>query len=177
MWNRLWKQQIKQWAAQFNSLNSATSESAFFLPDDATISFAMIFETHLSSEELRIYSHGLFSDAKLEETEDHLLVCQSCQDKLVLACQDEQRVKSAAGTQSANRLRSIHITEDGPIFAAMRRGAAGKRIARHWGRQLSGCQICSSVQEADEYLTESFWQMFPNHVCSKQCIDLNVSDT
>ena len=168
-------------AVQYHALsclNTATSESSLLFTDHATISFAMIFELHLSSEELRIYSHGLSSDAKLEETEDHLLICQSCQDKLVLACQDEQRVKLAADIQrSAKRLRSIHITEDGPIFSAMRRGAAGKRIARHWGRQLSGCQICSSVQEANKYLTESFQQMFPNHVCSKQCIDRKVSDT
>jgi hypothetical protein len=137
----------------------------------------MIFEPHPSREALRAYSCGLAVDRKLGEVEGHLFICQICQDKLVLASQDEQRVKSPDNVQRrANRLRSIHITEDGPIFAAMHKEVAGKWVALHWGRQLSGRRICGSVDEANEYLTESFQQMFPDHRCSEWCSDPNTSN-
>src|ERR1039458_9943785 len=58
----------------------------------------------------------------------------------------------------------------GPIFGAVHIGTDGKWLARHWGRQLDGGRICSSVDEADAYLMDSFWQMFPGHECSQQCL-------
>jgi hypothetical protein len=127
-------------------------------------------EVHPSSDEMEAYSLGLSSDADLEIVEEHLLVCERCQNELALTDQYIRAMKRAlASPQTGRRLRSIHITEDGPVFGAMHRGAHGKWIARHWGRQLEGGRISDSAEDANAYLMESFRQMFPEHVCSEQC--------
>ena len=108
--------------------------------------------------------------ADLEEGEDHLLICEPCQNELALTDQYGRAMKKAvASPQTRKRLRSIHITEDGPVFGAMHSGADGKWVVRHWGRNLAGGRICDSVEGANAYLMESFRQMFPEHVCSGQC--------
>ena len=127
-------------------------------------------ELHPSSDELEAYSLRLSSDADLEKVEEHLLVCERCQNELALTDQYVPAMKKAlASPQAARRLQSIHITEDGPVFGSIHSGADGKLIARHWGRQLDGGRICDSVEEANAYLMESFQQMFPEHVCSEKC--------
>jgi anti-sigma factor ChrR (cupin superfamily) len=72
----------------------------------------MVYEVHPSSEELEAYSLGQSSDTELEKTEEHLLICERCQDELALN-------NAAASSETGKRLRSVHITEDGPIFGAM----------------------------------------------------------
>lgn len=66
---------------------------------------------------------------------------------------------------------SAHFTEDGPIFGASHQRADGKWVARHWGRELQGEQVCDTVGEANAYLKESFRQMFPEHECAERCIE------
>ena len=128
----------------------------------ATIRVSMIQEVHPSFDELEAYSIGLSSDADLLKVEDHLLICKRCQNEFAL--------KTPTTVPDAGKwLRSVHLTEDGPIFGAMHSRADGKWVARHWGKQLDGCQICDSLEEANQYLTESFCQMFPEHLCSEQC--------
>ena len=130
----------------------------------------MVYEPHPSSEELEAYSLGMSSEADLERAEEHLLICERCQDELALTDQYVQAMKKAtASPVSGRRLRSVHITEDGPIFGSMHSKADGKWLARHWGRQLDGGRTCDSVEEANAYLMESFRQMFPEHVCSERC--------
>jgi hypothetical protein len=121
----------------------------------------MVQAGHSSSEELEAYALGRSSDADLEKVEEHLLICERCQDELALS--------KAASSEAGKRLRSVHITEDGPVFGAMHGRADGKWVARHWGRQLDGSYVCDSVDEANAYLRESFRQMFPEHLCSGQC--------
>ena len=123
----------------------------------------MVQEVHPESDELEAYALGLSTDANLEKVEEHLLLCLRCQNELTMQ-------KAVAAPDNRRRLRSIHITEDGPIFGAMHCGADGKWIARHWGRQLDGRRVCDSVEEANAYLTESFRQMFPEHLCARQCL-------
>jgi hypothetical protein len=127
-------------------------------------------QVHSSSDELEAYSLGLSSDGNLEKVEEHLLICERCQNELTLTDQYIRAMKGAlASPQGGRRLRSVHITEDGPVFGAMHDGAEGKYVARHWGRQLDGGRTCDSAEEANAYLMESFRQMFPEHVCSEQC--------
>jgi hypothetical protein len=133
---------------------------------------SMVYGPHPSSEELEAYAIGLLLEAELEKVEEHLLICERCQNELALADQYIQAMKKATVSPVAGRrLRSIHITEDGPVFGARHSGGDGKWLARHWGRQLDGGRICDSVEEANAYLMESFWQMFPEHVCSDRCRD------
>ena len=131
---------------------------------------AMVQEVHFSPDELEAYSLGLSSDADLEKVEEHLLICERCQNELALTDQYGRAMRKAVSSpQTGKRLRSIHITKDGPVFGAMHSGADGKWVARHWGRQLDGGRICDSVEGANAYLMESFQQMFPEHVCLEQC--------
>jgi hypothetical protein len=130
----------------------------------------MDYELHPSFEVLEAYAIGLSSDTALQNVEEHLLICERCQDELALTDKYVQAMKTALSSpETGRRLRSIHITEDGPIFAAIHCEAEGKWVARHWGRVLNGYRICDSVEDANVYLTESFWQMFPEHVCSEEC--------
>jgi hypothetical protein len=105
---------------------------------------------------------------------EHLLTCERCQNELALTDRYIQAMKRAAASPEINRrLRSIHITEDGPIFGTMHQREDGKWLARHWGKQIDGWRVCDSVEAAYEYLRESFHQMFPEHVCSEKCAVLN----
>jgi hypothetical protein len=133
----------------------------------------MIEEVHLSPTELVAYALGLPSNADLEQVELHLVICEVCQEELTLAVRylrAKEKVGAPSGT--AGRLRSLHFTMDGPIIGAMHSDGDGKWIARQWGRELDGARICDSVKEAHAYLMESFWQMFPEHVCLKRCLQL-----
>lgn len=130
----------------------------------------MIPEAHPSSVDLEAYSLGRASDAGLQNVEEHLLTCERCQNELALTDQYIQAMKKVLASPSGvRRLRSVHITEDGPIFGAIHLQTNGKWMARHWGRQLDGGRICDSVEDANGYLMESFEQMFPEHICSEQC--------
>jgi hypothetical protein len=130
----------------------------------------MVYEPHPSSEELEAYSLGMSPEADLERAEEPLLICERCQNELALTDQYVQAMKKAtASPVSGRRLRSVHITEDRPIFGSMHSKADGKWLARHWGRQLDGGRTCDSVEEANAYLMESFRQMFTEHVCSERC--------
>jgi len=130
----------------------------------------MVPKVHPSSDELEAYALGLSSDADLENVEKHLLICERCQNDLALTDQYSLAMEEAAATlKTVKRLRSIHLTEDGPIFGAMHCGADGKWVVRNWGRQLAGFHICDSLEEANAYLIDSFRQMFPEHFCSEDC--------
>lgn len=122
----------------------------------------MVREGHPASAELEAYALGTSSTATLEKVEEHLRFCERCQKELAMQ-------NAIAAPHNRRRLRSIHITEDGPLFGATHKRADGKWIARHWGGQLDGRRICDSVKEATDYLTESFHQMFPEHVCAGRC--------
>lgn len=136
----------------------------------ASILGSMVQAVHPASDELKAYSFGLLSDADSCKIEEHLLTCVLCQQETAFMDQEGVR-RAAASAQSFKPLRSIHITEDGPIFGAIHCTNDGRWVARHWGRQLDGGRVCGSVEAADEYLTESFQQMFPEHQCTRQCRD------
>jgi hypothetical protein len=76
---------------------------------------------------------------------------------------------ASASRMTGTQLRSIHLTEDGPIFGAVHNNADGKWEARNWGKELNGSRVCDSIDDANAYLIESFQQMFPDHVCTAPC--------
>ena len=127
---------------------------------------------HPSCDDLETYSIGRSPNA--DKIGEHLLTCERCQNELALTDRYIQAMKKAAASpEEYRRLRSIHITDDGPIFGTMREREDRKWLARHWGKQIDGWRICDSVEEGNEYLRESFDQMFPEHVCSEKCAVLN----
>ena len=62
---------------------------------------SMVRGVHPSSDELEAYSLRLSSDADLEIVEEHLLVCEGCQNELALTDLYVRAIKNAALT--ANR--------------------------------------------------------------------------
>src|ERR1700693_1102972 len=130
----------------------------------------MLPKVHPSFDELEAYSLGSTSDAGLDKVEEHLLICEQCRIELTLSDQYVRALRKAVpALKTVKRLRSIHATEDGPIFGTIHSGADGKWIARQWGRQLDGGRTCDSMEEANAYLIDSFHQMFPEHFCSENC--------
>ena len=131
---------------------------------------SMVPEVHPSSDELEAYSLGLSSDTDLEKVEEHLLICERCQNELALTDQYIRAMKVAlASSQTGRRLRSIHITEDGPIFGAMHSRSRWQMGSSALGQATRWWPTCDSVEEANAYLMDSFQQMFPEHDCSEQC--------
>lgn len=128
---------------------------------------SMVEDVHPGGDELKAYGLGTPFDADLERVEVHLRVCRWCQNELA-----RRRLVELGDPR---RLRSVHITEDGPIFGALHFGTEGRWMARHWGWQLDGYRICESMEEADAYLTKSFQEMFPEHLCSGLCSDRGCS--
>jgi Fe2+ or Zn2+ uptake regulation protein len=74
-----------------------------------------------------LYASGNFENSDLEKVEEHLLICERCQNEVSLTDHYIRAMKkAAASSETGKRLRSIHITEDGPVFGAMHSGADGK---------------------------------------------------
>ena len=87
----------------------------------------MLQGIHPTSGELEAYSLGSASDATLDKVEQHLLICERCRIELALSEQYIWAMKRAiASPETGKRLRSIHLTEDGPIFGTIHSGADGK---------------------------------------------------
>jgi hypothetical protein len=130
-------------------------------------------DEHSSAEDLEAYAIGRSSEVDTERIEIHLLICEPCQDELAQTDRYLRAMQCAAAIveESTRRYRSVHFTEDGPIFGASHQRPDGKWVARHWGKQLQGGHVCDSLAEANAYLRASFQQMFPEHDCSVRCIE------
>ena len=124
----------------------------------------MVPESHPALAELEAWALGWSADADLEDAEEHLRFCPRCQEQLATR-------SNLVKLGDKGRLRSFHITEDGPIFGATHCLVDGNWMARHWGRQLDGYRICDSTREANANLKQSFQEMFPEHSCTRLCID------
>jgi len=72
-------------------------------------------------------------------------------------------------TPGKNRpLFIVHDTVDGLIYSrAERRGK--KWFARHWGDELDGGGEFLSMRQANDFLTRTFNEMFPEHRCTTRC--------
>jgi hypothetical protein len=70
----------------------------------------------------------------------------------------------------------IHSTEDGLIYSRATKLAAGRVMARHWGRDLHGGRTLGSVPAARKYLIDSFSQMYPEHTCDGACGEAREPD-
>ena len=133
---------------------------------------------HLDHDALEAYSTGRSTDLDSERIEEHLKMCERCQEELATGDQYIRSMKSASRAMAEGaRLVSIHITEDGPIFGVVHMTPDLTWQARHWGRQLDGGRLCKSRLDACGYLIESFYQMFPGHVCERGCRQFSRSVT
>lgn len=110
-------------------------------------------DEHVSTEHLEEYSLGKLSPGHTDDVEEHLLICQECRESL----------------WAIEPYNFIHHTADGPIYSRVTRLRNGMFAARHWGRALDGGKEFNSKQGAKAFLTRTFGEMFPEHVCTKAC--------
>jgi hypothetical protein len=109
-------------------------------------------EGHISDRVLEEYSLETLAKSRLAVTE-HLSVCSLCRTRL----------------EAVEPVNTIHFTDDGPIYSRATRLKTGRVMARHWGTELDGGRVCGSVSAAKSHLTQSFFQMFPEHRCEGRC--------
>jgi len=110
-------------------------------------------QKHSTEEELESYSLGSLSSARTAVLEEHLLLCANCRARL----------------DRMEPYNYVHYTKDGPFYSRVTRQRNGTFFARHWGRSVKGGKEFRSRQGARAYLMRSFRQMFPEHVCGKDC--------
>jgi hypothetical protein len=71
-------------------------------------------------------------------------------------------------------LSAIHETEDGAVHMWASLDKTGDWKALLWGTELAGVRHFLTVNEANGYLLDSFWRMFPEHSCSGHCGTLDA---
>jgi len=132
----------------------------------------MDIKHHASEDVLERFVMGTLSNGPGEQLEKHLLLCQSCRDRLNDTEEFVIATRTAAAettTISARSFRFTHDTDDGLIVSEVTRVRRGKWLAHHWGPQLDGGRTMKTLPEAISYLLESFQQMFPIHRCGERC--------
>jgi len=110
-------------------------------------------QRHLSDRAIEEYSLDTLTDSGLLAAEEHLLVCGDCRARL-------------AGIEP---VKYVHETEDGSVYARITRLRTGKVMARQWGADLHAGRVFGSFCAAQEYLSESFSRMYPEHTCVGAC--------
>ena len=132
---------------------------------------------HPRRTQLDEYTFDRLTGADLVTVEEHLLICEPCWRYVELEDEFRGALVRAHSLQNRTRkglwqcgpLKFVHHTADGPIFSEVTRLGKGKWSGRHWGRQLDGSHLTSTLWEANEYLLDSFVQMFPEHRCTRRC--------
>jgi hypothetical protein len=113
---------------------------------------------------------GKLSADEALEFEDHYLTCASCAEVVEKTGRFMGAMRSAgAKSDRTTPLHFTHATEDGLIVSEVVETINGEWLARHVGPQLDGGRVTRTLWEANEYLLESFRQMFPEHICSTNC--------
>lgn len=108
---------------------------------------------HISHGLLEEYSLGNMAESSLAAVEEHLLICDDCRRWL----------------EVIEPVNYVHFTEDWPVYSRATMLTTGKVTARHWGKNLDCGRECENVSAARKYLSESFFQMFPDHICKGKC--------
>jgi hypothetical protein len=114
-------------------------------------------EDHRSIEDLERYSLRQIDATRTAGLEEHLLICPLCIQKLT----------------QIEPYNFVHHTRQGPFYSRVTRLRTGAFFARHWGRNLEGGKEFRTLAAAKAYLSRSFSQMFPNHVCTARCGSTN----
>lgn len=125
-------------------------------------------DRHPDEETLESYAMGKVRGAALARTEEHLLVCADCQDRLAdldgfLAAMRE------AAIGLLDSLSHTHATSDGPVQLLATRLPRQQWLARFQGQELEGQCICESLLQAYDFLRTSFSEMYPEHSCTSLC--------
>lgn len=124
---------------------------------------------HPVDDLLEQYSLGRLAGGELRRVEEHLLLCSKCQDRLTAVDSYVRAMRDGAKRLTDVRISLTHQTRDGPVHVHVIRSSKGKWIARLLGRELDLMREFASVEEATEYVLQSFAELFPQHRCTRSC--------
>ncbi len=123
---------------------------------------------HPDEELLEGYSMGTLHGTGLARLEEHMLICEECQDRL----RDVDSFVSAIREATAHLMGAVavtHATEDGPVRLEAKKHGRREWNARFEGPQLEGGDTFTSFQAAFHFLELSFAEMYPKHRCTTEC--------
>ena len=132
---------------------------------------------HPPEEALEAYVMRTLPASDIGLLETHLAFCLLCLERVSEARDFVTTFRAAAveclKSEEPRDARShwfTHDTDDGVIVSEVTRLGPTKWFAHHWGPQMDGGMTTRTLMEAVTYLTQSFQQMFPEHVvCTTRC--------
>jgi hypothetical protein len=130
--------------------------------------------THCPAEEA-IVLYGLEAipdEREAASIEEHLLVCEGCQDRLIAADHANTSLMRAALARFAIvpvEICAVHETAEGIVYLWVSEGAENCWIARIKGCEVDSGHIADSHLEAVRLNNMTFRSMFPEHICSARC--------
>ena len=133
--------------------------------EEIFVAHATIFVAHPTIDALEFYSLGRLTEPKLAQLEEHLLVCEECQDRVSSLDRYHATLKKALQQVKSE----VHSTEDGLIYNWVEVLPNGRFFGHHRGPMLDGGREFATNRQAWSYLRRSFAEMFPKHHCSKRC--------
>jgi len=123
---------------------------------------------HPDEETLEAYAIGTLRGVPLARLEEHLLICERCQDRL----QEVDSFVTAIREAAAHLMGTVvvtHATKEGAVRLEARKQARRKWEARFEGPDLEGAETFPSFRAAFAYLERSFSEMYPKHRCTAEC--------
>lgn len=122
---------------------------------------------HATDDALEEYALGRIRGAALARIEEHLLVCETCQDRLSQLDMFVQGIADADGL--LDYVGFSHDTADGEVSLEATLSRGREWIARFHGAHLDGVETFTSLREAFRFLRRSFTEMYPEHRCTRRC--------
>jgi hypothetical protein len=124
---------------------------------------------HPDESTLDEYLLERLSEPELSRIEEHLLICDTCRNRLDEFSALRIALLIAGLRPASQRLSFCHETEDGLIVSEVNDLGKGRLLARHVGSELDGATIAKTISEAIELLHCSFASMYPAHICTERC--------
>lgn len=129
---------------------------------------AKTHKEHATEDALEEYALGRLRGAAVARLEEHLLICEECQNRLSQIDSFVQGMADADGM--LDYVGFSHDTADGEVLIEATRMHAGEWVARYHGAHLDGTATFTSLREAFRFLRRSFSEMYPEHRCSRRCV-------
>jgi hypothetical protein len=115
--------------------------------------------SHIGNNDLEAYALGrIYDEAELAPIEEHLLVCDVCQDRL---CYDDNIARDIRGVLRLIVWRSTLRKKDGPVELSVYRSAGTEYTARIIGGGVDSGGYFHSVGEAQAWCELTFAMVFP----------------
>jgi hypothetical protein len=125
-----------------------------------------------SDELLEKYSLGRVTDnIELAFIEEHLLLCHTCQDRLIDTDVYIKTICAAFSTFhiEAVSMQAVHASSEGSIYLWAIESEQGLWMARISGCESAGEYVFTSCSDAFDHNASAFCKLFPQHMCSTGC--------